>query len=151
MRWLLALGGLICIAMTVPVSPALAQSGVISGPPQTGPGTGSYRGETIWIAVAAAIDAGGRRVAVGYSGHKRSRREAEEAAIRECNRFAPGFSCHTPYAVSDGCLYIVPGERRGGGVSWGRGGSQQAALEECRRGGYNCPTSKLLGGCVPGR
>jgi len=153
MRWLLA-GGLILIATALSMSHSVAQSGVISGPPQAGPGAGpgTYRSDDgIWIAVAAGLDGNGKRVAVGYSGHQRSRLEAEDAAIRQCNRFAKGFSCHSPFAVSDGCLYIVPGERRGGAVSWGRGGSRQSALQECRRGGYNCPTSKLLGGCVPGR
>lgn len=158
MRRLPALGGLICIAMILPVSQTLAQSGVISGPPQVtrgpgapvGPGPGGYRTDMGWIAVAAGFDGGGRRVAVGFSGEQRSRREAEDAALRQCNRFARGFSCHTPHAVSDGCLYIVPGERRDGGVSWGRGGTRQAALDQCRRGGYSCPSSKLLGGCLPG-
>jgi hypothetical protein len=160
MRWLLALGGggLICMAMTLPVSTALAQSGVISGPPQVtrdpGPpvapgGPGTYGTDVGWIAVAAGFDGQGRRVAVGFSGQRGSRAEAEDEAIRACNRSARGFSCRGPYAVSDGCLYIVPGERRGG-VSWGRGGTRQLALDQCRRGGYNCSTSKLIGGCLPG-
>ncbi len=158
MRRLLLLGGLICIAMTLPASQILAQSGVISGPPQVrrdpgapmDPGPGGYRTDMGWLAVAAGFDGSGRRVAVGFSGQHRSRIEAEDAALSQCNRYARGFSCHTPYAVSDGCLYIVPGERRGGGVSWGRGGTRQAALDQCRRGGYSCSTSKLLGGCLPG-
>jgi hypothetical protein len=44
----------------------------------------------------------------------------------------------------------VPGNRPGGGVRWGRGGTRQAAFDECRRGGYTCPSEKLIGGCVPG-
>jgi hypothetical protein len=156
MRGLLVLVGLICVATTLPASQTLAQSGVISGPPQVRPsqgapaGPGAYRPDMAWIAVAAGFDGSGKRVAVGFSGQQRSRREAEDAAIRQCNRSARGFSCHTPHAVSDGCLYIVPGKRQGGGVSWGRGGTRQSALDQCRRGGYSCASSKLLGGCLPG-
>ncbi len=157
MRWLLAVCGLMLLAMTLPVSRTLAQSGVISGPPQVqadsvSPGSVSPGGQgpgLVWIAVAAGLDGRSQRVAVGYSGFQRSRFEAEDAAIKQCNRFAQGFVCQAPYAVSAGCLYIVPGDRRDGGVRWGRGTTQQAALDECRRGGFNCPTSKLLGGCVP--
>jgi hypothetical protein len=153
MKWLLALGGLICAAMTLPVAQTLAQSGVISGPPQVKPDStspGAQRPDMVWIAVAAGLDGGGRRVAVGFSGHQRSRLEAEQAAISQCNRFASGFGCQAPYAVSDGCLYIVWGDRSGGSMRWGRGGTRQAALDECRRGGYNCSSAKLIGGCVPG-
>lgn len=152
MRWLLALCGIVLLAMTLPISRTLAQSGVISGPPQVQPGSdspGGQRPDLMWIAVAAGLDSSGTRVAVGYSGHQRSRFEAEDAAIKQCNRFAQGFVCQAPYAVSLGCLYIVPGDRPGGSVRWGSGATQQTALDECRRGGYNCPTSKLLGGCVP--
>lgn len=152
MRWLLAVCGVMLLAMTLPLSRTLAQSGVISGPPQVQPGSvspGGQRPGLVWIAVAAGLDSSGRRVAVGYSGHQRSRFEAEEAAIRQCNRFAQGFACQAPIAVSGGCLYIVPGNGPGGSVRWGRGATQQAALDECRRGGYDCPTNKLLGGCVP--
>jgi hypothetical protein len=152
MRWLLAVAGIMLLAMTLPISRTLAQSGVISGPPQVQPGSVSpdaQRPDLMWIAVAAGLDGSGKRVAVGYSGHQRSRFEAEDAAIKQCNRFAQGFVCQAPYAVSYGCLYIVPGDRPGGSVQWGRGATQQTALDECRRGGYNCPTSKLLGGCLP--
>jgi hypothetical protein len=156
MRRLLVLGGLICIALTLPASQILAQSGVFSGPPQVqrGPGSrgdpspGGSRPGTVWIAVVGGV--AGSSVAVGYSGHQRSRFEAEDAAIRQCNRFARGFACHTPYAVSSGCLYIVWGQRPGGGATWGRAATQQAALSECRRGGYNCSSSNMYGGCVPG-
>lgn len=153
MRWLLAIGGLMLVAMTWPVSRTLAQSGVISGPPQIQAGSvgpGAQRPDLVWIAVAAGLDGNSRRVAVGFSGHQRSRFEAEEAAIRQCNRFASGFACQTPYAVSGGCLYIVWGDGPGGSMRWGRGATRQAALDECRRGGYNCSSNKLIGGCVPG-
>jgi hypothetical protein len=156
MRWLLAIGGIMLVAMTWPVARTLAQSGVISGPPQIQPGEAGPsavgprpEGPGLWIAVAAGFDGSGRRVAVGYSGHQRSRFEAEDAAIKQCNRFAQGFACQAPYAISGGCLYIVPGDRQGGNASWGRGATKQAALDECRRGGFNCPSNKLLGGCVP--
>jgi hypothetical protein len=160
MRWLLAIGGIMLVAMTWPASLTLAQSGVISGPPQIikpdagGPGAvgpGAQRADGVWIAVAAGLDGSGRRVAVGYSGLQRSQFEAEDAAIKQCNRFAQGFACQAPYALSGGCLYIVPGDRPGGSASWGRGATRQAALDECRRGGHNCPANKVLGGCVPRR
>jgi hypothetical protein len=89
-------------------------------------------------------------VSVGYSGPQRSKFEAEDAAIRACNRVDGTVYCQNPFAVSNGCLYIVPGNKRGGGVRWGRGGTPDAAFAECRRGGYVCPRDKLIGGCVPG-
>ena len=156
MRSLLALGGLVGIAMLLPVSEALAQSGVVSGPPQVQSGAGGQTGQLpntgrgeVWIAVTGGFDGSGRRVAVGYSGHQRSRAEAEDAAIRACARSDPQVSCRNPFAVSSGCLYIVPGSRQGG-MTWGRGGTREIAFDECRRGGYTCPSSKLVGGCVPG-
>ena len=103
-----------------------------------------------WIAVVAGFDGTGKRVSVGYSGLQRSRFEAEDAAIRACNRVDGRVYCQNPFAVSTGCLYIVPGNKRGGGVRWGRGGTPDAAFAECRRGGYVCPRNKLIGGCVPG-
>jgi hypothetical protein len=119
-----------------------------------GQGPNVRRQDETWIAVAAGFDASGQRVSVGYSGHKRSRFDAEDAAMRECERNAPNVRCRgNPkglLAVSTGCLYIVPGNRSGGGVRWGRGGTRQAAFEECRRGGFTCPSNKLIGGCVPG-
>jgi hypothetical protein len=132
--------------------------------PDSGPGLGpdyrpgqgpnTRRQEATWIAVAAGFDPSGQRVSVGYSGHKRSRPDAEEAAIRECERNAPNVRCRSNpsslLAVSTGCLYIVPGNRAGGGVRWGRGGTREAAVDECRRGGFTCPSNKLIGGCVPG-
>jgi hypothetical protein len=175
MRSLLALGGLVGIAMLLPASQAFAQSGVISGPPQVqagpggpgsqqpGPSAGPNAGPNVgpnagpnaggrgdvWIAVVGGFDGSGRRAAVGYSGFQRSRPEAEDAAIRACQRSDPSVACRNPFAVSRGCLYIVPGSRPGG-MTWGRGGTQKIAFEECRRGGYTCPSSKLVGGCVPG-
>jgi hypothetical protein len=102
-----------------------------------------------WIAVASGFDGSGRRVSVGYSGPQRSRFEAESAAIRACNGVDPSVFCQNPFAVSNGCIYIVPGTRGNGGVRWGRGPTPDAAIEECRRGGYSCPRTKLIGGCVP--
>jgi len=162
MRSLLALGGLVGIAMLLPASETLVQSGVISGPPQvqsgpggqSGPGAQSGQGPSagvggdVWIAVVGGFDGSGRRVSVGYSGHQRSRAEAEDAAIRACARSDSSVSCRNPFAVSSGCLYIVPGSRQGG-MTWGRGGTRDIAFNECRRGGYSCPNSKLVGGCVP--
>jgi hypothetical protein len=120
--------------------------------PVPGPGAGPNirRQDATWIAVAAGFDPSGKRVSVGYSGHQRSRLDAENAAIRACNRNEPNVNCQNPLAVSTGCLYIVPGNRSGGSVRWGRGGTRQAAFEECRRGGFTCPGNKLIGGCVPG-
>jgi hypothetical protein len=124
--------------------------------PDPGPGIGPAPGPNVrrqdatWIAVAAGFDRSGQRVSIGYSGHQRTRLDAENAAIRACNRNEPNVNCQNPFAVSTGCLYIVPGNRSGGGVRWGRGGTRQAAFDECRRGGFTCPSNKLIGGCVPG-
>jgi hypothetical protein len=109
-----------------------------------GPGYGT------WIAVASGFDGSGRRVSVGYSGLQRSRYEAEAAAIRACNGVDRSVLCQNPFAVANGCLYIVPGNRQNGGVRWGRGATPDAAIRECRRGGYSCPRNKLIGGCVSG-
>src|SRR5262245_45845630 len=168
MRSLLALGGLVGLAMLLPASQTLAQSGGISGPPQgrpgpsgpdsrRGPGPNARPGQgssvggrsDVWIAVAGGFDGSGKRAAVGYSGHQRSRTEAEDAAVRACIRSDPSVACRNPFAVSSGCLYIVPGSRTSG-MTWGRGGTRQTAFDECRRGGYTCPNNKLIGGCVPG-
>ncbi len=170
MRSLLALGGLVGIAMLFPASQTLAQSGVVSGPPQIqpgsagandrpgpgpsvgpgpGPGPSAGRQDDAWIAVAGGFDGSGKRVAVGYSGLQRSKVEAEDAAVRACIGSDPSVACRNPFAVSRGCLYIVPGSRSGG-MTWGRGGTRQIAFDECRRGGYSCPSNKLIGGCVPG-
>jgi hypothetical protein len=100
--------------------------------------------------VVGGFDRSGRRVSVGYSGFQRTKFAAEDAAIRACNGRDRSVLCQNPFAVSTGCLYIVPGTRKGGGVSWGRGGTRDLAFQECRRGGYSCPSSKMIGGCVPG-
>ena len=190
MKGFLGLCLLVAIATLLSMSQSLAQSGVLSGPPQVrptgpgpgpgpgygpgqGPGPGPYgpgpglspgprgpgpgpglgpgpQGGLTWIAVVAGFDGTGKRVSVGFSGLQRSKFEAEDAAIRACNRVDGRVYCQNPFAVSTGCLYIVPGNRRGGGVRWGRGGTPDAAFAECRRGGYVCPRNKLIGGCVPG-
>lgn len=191
MKGFLDLCLLVAIATLLSMSQSLAQSGVLSGPPQvrpTGPGQGPGYGPgqpgpygpgpglapgprppgpgygpgpglgpgpqagqgLTWIAVVAGFDGTGKRVSVGYSGVQRSKFEAEDAAIRACNNVDTRVYCQNPFAVSNGCLYIVPGNKRGGGVRWGRGGTPEAAFAECRRGGYVCPQNKLIGGCVPG-
>jgi hypothetical protein len=125
----------------------------LPGPGLPGPSVGSDpRGQQggTWIAVVAGFDGTGKRVSVGYSGFQRSRFEAEDAAIRACNGKDRSVACRNPFAVSTGCLYIVPGNKSGGGVRWGRGGTREAAIQECQRGGYSCPQSKMIGGCVPG-
>lgn len=104
----------------------------------------------MWIAVAAGFDGSGRKVSVGYSGHQRTQTEAENEALRFCNNVDRKVSCREPFAVSNGCLYIVPGEKRNGGVRWGRGATVDIALSECRKGGYSCPNAKVIGGCLPG-
>jgi hypothetical protein len=174
---------------------ALAQSGVLSGPPQindpgrgpppSGPGPGlrsqdeppgrrpgpgpGLRSQdeppggrdryterdrddrrTTWIAVAGGFDGKGRNVGVGYSGTQPIKSDAEDEALRACNRYGKGVRCREPYAVSDGCLYIVPGTKSGG-VTWGRGSTQESALEQCRRGGYNCDRKRIIGGCISSR
>jgi hypothetical protein len=172
MKGSLALCWLAGLVVVVSTSQSLAQSGVFSGPPQvrpdsTAPGLGPAPGpglgpdyrpgqgpnirrqDETWIAVVAGFDPSGKRVSVGYSGHQRSRSNAEDAAIRACERNEPAVLCRNPLAVSTGCLYIVPGNRAGN-VRWGRGGTRQAAFDECRRGGFTCPGNKLIGGCVPG-
>ena len=73
MRSLLALGGLVGIAMLLPASETQAQSGVISGPPQvqSGPGGQSGQGPSagdggdMGNAGVGGFDGTGRRVAVG--------------------------------------------------------------------------------------
>jgi hypothetical protein len=162
---------LVAIATLLPMSQALAQSGVLSGPPQVRPTTpgpqygpnpygqgpgmpppgprvqGPAPGYGSWIAVVAGFDGTGKRVSVGYSGVQRSKYEAEDAAIRACNRVDRRVFCQNPFAVSTGCLYIVPGNKRSGGVRWGRGGTPEIAFAEC---GYVCLSNKLIGGCVSG-
>jgi Domain of unknown function (DUF4189) len=127
-------------AVALASGPALAQSGVISGPPQV-------KVEPVWIAVAGGFDGNGRHVGVGYSGRRNTRDEAEEAALRACRDNGRGVRCREPRATDSGCLYIVTGTRRGG-VTWGRGGDRETALSECRRGGYTCNSNRVIGGCV---
>jgi hypothetical protein len=103
-----------------------------------------------WIAVAGGFDGKGRNVGVGYSGTQPIKSDAEDEALRACNRYGKGVRCREPYAVSDGCLYIVPGTKSGG-VTWGRGSTQESALEQCRRGGYNCDRKRIIGGCISSR
>jgi hypothetical protein len=145
-------------ATVLSLSQTLAQSGVVSGPPQArqGPGPNPVVSppsppamETMWIAVAAGFDGAGRKVSVGYSGHQRTRAEAENEALRLCNNVDRGVSCREPFSVTNGCLYIVPGEKRGG-VRWGRGETADIAVANCRKGGFSCPNAKVIGGCLPG-
>lgn len=139
---------------------ALAQSGVQSGPPQVrgggssgpdanrpGPGVGQPSGigpESSWVAVAAGFR-DGRWVRVGFA-RRSSRGDAEIAAVEACNGGPGGVRCSNPYATSNGCLYIVAGKRKGG-VTWGRGGTREVALSECRRDGYTCRERDIIGGC----
>ena len=137
----------------------LAQSGVQSGPPQVqggpgptpgshGPGPGVDQrpsiGQESWVAVAAGFR-DGRWVRIGFA-RRGSRGEAEIAAIDACNGGPGGVRCSNAFASSSSCLYIVPGKRKGG-VTWGRGSSQDVALSECRRGGYTCREQDIIGGC----
>jgi hypothetical protein len=101
------------------------------------------------IAVAGGFDGKGQYVGVGYSGYTSSRSAAETEALRACNGYGRGVRCREAFAVSNGCLYIVPGSRNGG-VTWGRGSTSRFALEQCRRGGYTCTSQRVVGGCVPG-
>jgi hypothetical protein len=176
-------------AMMLALPQALAQSGVLSGPPQVRPDTGPPPGgrpppgpglrsqdeppgtrpppgpglrsqdeppggrdrdsfRATWIAVAGGFDGRGQNVGVGYSGHLTSRLDAEDEALRACNRYGKGVRCTEPFAVSTGCLYIVPGSKQGG-VTWGRGSTRELALDQCRRGGYRCDSKRVIGGCVP--
>lgn len=154
---------LLTAAMLPATSQAVAQSGVVSGPPQVnagpsgpGPGPGApdrpvpQQAGGTWIAVVGGFDGSGRSVGVGYSGLRGSRIDAEDAAIAACHRQGGrNVSCREPLAVSSGCLYIAPGSRAGG-VTWGRGATRALALEECRRGGYSCNSGRVIGGCVSG-
>jgi hypothetical protein len=152
---------------------ALAQSGVVSGPPQVlkgpnmgpnaGPNTGPNNnfgsppvepemrggGGGTWIAVAGGFDGKGKHVGVGFSGQRYSRMDAESAAISACNGRGRGIQCRQAFAVPNGCIYIVPGSG-GRGVTWGRGATPEVALQECRRDGYTCDSRKVIGGCLPG-
>jgi hypothetical protein len=172
----------------------LAQSGVMSGPPQVikgAPGGGPDRGppdspklrsqderpglrsqderpglrsqdeppgrrqaegpdqRATWIAVVGGFDGKGQNVGVGYSGFQSTRNGAEDAALRACDGYGRGVRCREPFAVSTGCLYIVPGTRQGG-VTWGRGSTRDLALQQCRRGGYRCDSKRIVGGCIGG-
>lgn len=138
-----ALGPMILMLIALTQGPpALAQSGVLSGPPQ-------IKVEPVWVAVAGGFDGNGRHVGVGFSGQRNSRQDAENGALAACRKFGRGVRCREAHAVNVGCLYIVPGARSGG-VTWGRGATRDAALSECRRGGYNCRSDRILGGCVSG-
>jgi uncharacterized protein DUF4189 len=130
------------LAVVAATQQALAQSGVLSGPPQV-------KVEPVWIAVAGGFDGNGRNVGVGFSGSRNSREAAEEAALAQCRKGGRNVRCREAHAVNSGCIYIVPGTRRGG-VTWGRGSTHDDALSECRRGGYSCSTSRVIGGCVSG-
>lgn len=134
---------LVVLALMMMTSSAFAQSGVISGPPQV-------KIEPVWIAVAGGFDGNGRNVGVGYSGHQNSREAAENSALAACRKYGRGVRCREAHVVSEGCIYIVPGSRRGG-VTWGRGSTHDIALSECRRGGYSCRSDRIVGGCIAGR
>jgi hypothetical protein len=133
---------LVILAAAMSTTAALAQRGVVSGPPQV-------KIEPVWIAVAGGFDGNGRNVGVGYSGHHSSRNAAENAALASCRKYGRGVRCREAHASDRGCLYIVPGSRRGG-VTWGRGATRDAALSECRRGGYSCNGDRVIGGCASG-
>ena len=144
---------------------ALAQSGVISGPPQVrdapqrgpapdrgpmpGPGPRSDLGpqpsvELTWVAVAAGFK-GGRWVRVGFA-RRNTSGDAESAALQACHGGPGKLRCETVFSTDRSCLYIAPGKRRGG-VTWGRGATKEVALSECRRGGYTCVDKDVIGGC----
>jgi hypothetical protein len=156
----------LAVAAASLASQALAQSGVLSGPPQVrggaGPSQGPGPGPNLesspgpatgidpqpggaWVAVAGGFREG-RWVRVGFA-RRNTRGEAEISAIEACNGGPGGVRCTNPFATSGGCLYIVAGTRRGG-VTWGRGSSREAALSECRRGGYTCKEKDIIGGCA---
>jgi hypothetical protein len=165
--------------MLIGLPPVLAQSGVLSGPPQVTPSgpqappnnygpqpPNNYGPQPpsnfssppvdpemgrggVWIAVAAGFDGRGKNVSVGFSGHRPSRVDAENAALNACNGRRRDVACTSAYAVTNGCLYIVPGSGRRG-VTWGRGSTPEVALQECRRDGYRCDRGRVIGGSVPG-
>jgi Domain of unknown function (DUF4189) len=130
------------IVLLAAVAPAFGQSGVLSGPPQV-------KVAPVWIAVAGGFDGNGNNVGVGYSGHRNSEQDAETTALAACRKQGRGVRCKEAHAVNVGCIYIVPGSRTGG-VTWGRGATRDAALNECRRGGYTCNSNRVIGGCVSG-
>lgn len=142
---------------------AVAQSGVVSGPPQIRdagppppgpqPGPAPQQGpsavrpgvsDTSWVAVAAGFREG-RWVRVGFA-RRGTRGEAEIAAIEACNGGPGGVRCSNAFATSTSCLFIVAGKKRNA-VTWGRGGTREVALNECRRGGYTCHDREVIGGC----
>lgn len=100
-----------------------------------------------WIAVAGGFVGNGRHVSVGFA-RRDTRDAAEAAALRACNDYGPA-TCRSNdvFSKDSGCIYIIPGSRRGG-VTWGRGATQEIAIAECRKNGYNCPKEKMVGGCV---
>ena len=144
-------------------SHALAQTGVVSGPPQVqdnapGPGTGGgpapspgprsdispRAGDATWVAVTAGFK-DGRWARVGFA-RRGSRGDAEIAAIESCNGGPGGVRCENAYSSSSTCLYIVAGKKKNA-VTWGRGATKEVALDECRRGGYTCTDREVIGGC----
>lgn len=134
--------GILMLVLAATATLAHAERGVISGPPL-------IKVEPVWIAVAGGFDGNGRNVGVGYSGHRNSRAAAEDAALAACRKYGRGVRCREAHVVNAGCIYIVPGSRRGG-VTWGRGSTHDQALSECRRDGYSCNRDRVVGGCVTG-
>ena len=154
---------LAALALSFAAVQALAQSGVISGPPQVrdaprrgpdpgptpGPGPRSDVGpppsaDLSWVAVAAGFK-DGRWVRVGFA-RRNTSGDAESAALQACHGGPGKVRCETAFSTANSCLYISPG-KRSGGVTWGRGATKEVALSECRRGGYTCNPRDIIGGC----
>jgi hypothetical protein len=151
------------LAVSFAASQVLAQSGVISGPPQVrdapqrgpspgpvpGPGPRSDLGpqpsvDLSWVAVAAGFKAG-KYVRVGFA-RRNTSGDAESAALQACHGGPGKVRCESVFSSDRSCLYIAPGKKRGA-VTWGRGATKDVALSECRRGGYTCQDKDIIGGC----
>ncbi len=99
-----------------------------------------------WNSVASAIwrVRGRVRVAIGYSGTRKSAEEARSSAIEACKN-AGGTDCKALGAWNSGCLYITTGHTANR-AGWASGATSEAALSKCRGDGFTCKTP--IGGCV---
>src|SRR5258705_13975141 len=103
MGW--ALKSLLVALATVAWAPqAIAQSGVVSGPPQ-------IKVEPVWIAVAGGFDGNGRNVGVGFFGTPKTRDDAEQGALLSCRKYGRGVRGNATQWSKARCLCIVPGTR----------------------------------------
>ena len=103
-----------------------------------------------WGAIAAALwrDRNGTaRVAAGASWNQPSENDAINAALYNC-RNQGGQDCKIIGNTFTGCGYVATGNTAAS-VRYGTGESPEAALSQCRQGGFQCVPSSTnpIGGC----